>query len=162
MAPLDVLQPRPLTVYVFCDGTVRGRPPRMGIGVLLRHGRAEKLLSEPIGEGTANLAELVAIERGLSQVRRRDLPVVIVSDSAYAVTALSGQRHVHEHVDVVQRIANLIGQFQDIRFRHLPAGSADPDNTEVTGLAERAAADGLVTDELRAQAVPEPPEEDDA
>lgn len=143
-------------IFLFCDGACAGNPGPMGIGVLLRYGRAEKVIAEPIGMGTNNIAELRAIERGLREIRRRDIPVVIVSDSQYAIGVLSGQKRAHANVDLVRRIAELIAEFSDIRFRRIPGHVGIPENEEVDDLAVRAARSGFKTDELRAIPLPEP------
>jgi ribonuclease HI len=141
--------PAPTAVFLFCDGACRGNPGPMGIGILLRYGRAEKIIGEPIGRGTNNVAELTAIERGLRQIRRRDLPVVIVSDSTYAIGVLSGRMRAHKNVELVKRIASLIGEFADIRFRKVPGHAGHPENEEVDRLATEAAESGMRVDELR-------------
>ncbi|MBM4398234.1 MAG: reverse transcriptase-like protein [Deltaproteobacteria bacterium] len=148
----------PDAVYLFCDGACRGNPGPMGIGVLLRYGRAEKLIAEPIGRGTSNVAELSAIERGLREIRRRDLPVVIVSDSSYAIGVLSGRLRAHANVDLVRRVAELIAGFKDIRFRRVRGHAGMPENEEVDRLAVRAAAEGFRCDDLRSLPIPGVPE----
>ena len=139
----------PDAIFLFTDGACKGNPGPMGIGVLLRYGKAEKVIAEPLGVGTNNIAELTAIERGLQQIRRRDLPVVILSDSTYAIGVLSGRMRAKKNVDLVQRIALLIAEFADIRFRKVAGHSGHPENEEADSLATRAADEGIRIDELR-------------
>ena len=139
----------PDAIFLFTDGACKGNPGPMGIGVLLRYGKAEKVIAEPLGVGTNNIAELTAIERGLQQIRRRDLPVVILSDSTYAIGVLPGRMRAKKNVDLVKRIALLIAEFQDIRFRKVAGHSGHPENEEADRLATRAAEEGVRIDELR-------------
>lgn len=146
----------PGPVYLFCDGACRGNPGPMGIGILLRFGRAEKVLAEPLGRGTNNVAELTAILRGLQQIRRRDLPVVVVTDSLYAIDVLSGRKRAHKNIELVKEVAELMAQFRDIRFRKVSGHAGIPENEEVDRLAVRAAEEGFRLDELREFGVPAP------
>lgn len=136
-------------IFVFCDGSCKGNPGPMGIAVLLRYGLAERVIAEPIGMGTNNIAELTAIERGLRQIRRRDIPVVVVTDSSYAVGVLSGRMRAHRNIPMVKRIAELIQEFADIRFRKIPGHQGYKENEEVDRLAKEAAQYGKKIDELR-------------
>ena len=136
-------------IYLFCDGACSGNPGQMGIGILLRFGRAEKVIAEPIGHGTNNVAELTAIRRGLAQVRRRDLPVVVVTDSSYAIGVVTGAMKARKNLDLVREITSLVARFKDIRFEKVAGHAGHPENEEVDGLASRAAVEGFRTDELR-------------
>ena len=52
--------------------------------MVLRYGEHEKEISQFIGNATNNIAELMAIEAGLSALKNRDIPVRLFTDSKYA------------------------------------------------------------------------------
>src|SRR4029079_19754437 len=52
-------------VEVWTDGACSGNPGPMGIGVVVIDGPKRRELGEYLGSGTNNIAELVAIERGI-------------------------------------------------------------------------------------------------
>ncbi|MEC9071903.1 MAG: RNase H family protein, partial [Myxococcota bacterium] len=56
---------RPGSVELWTDGACSGNPGPSGLGVLLRDGETEHEVSEYLGEGTNNIAELTAILRAL-------------------------------------------------------------------------------------------------
>ena len=68
-------------ICIFTDGASSGNPGPAGIGVLLRYDEHEKEISEFIGNATNNVAELQAIQTGLSAVRDRSKPVRLFTDS---------------------------------------------------------------------------------
>ena len=136
-------------IQLFCDGACTGNPGPMGAGILLRFGRAEKIMARPLGKGTNNIAELTAVRIGLSEVRRRDIPVVVHSDSSYAIGVLSGKMKAKLNVELVAEIRNLISLFSDVKFRKVAGHAGHPENEEVDALAVRAAREGFETTELR-------------
>jgi ribonuclease HI len=135
-------------VFLFCDGS--GADGRMGIAVILRFGRAEKVVVRPAGEGTAEAAELEAVLVGLKHVRRPDLGIVIVNDSVRTIEVLTGQAPPGEDEARVQAIVEIASRFEDLRFLQVVKIDDIPENAEVTELSRRAAEEGLVVDDLRA------------
>jgi len=57
-----------MKVEVFCDGASRGNPGEAGVGVVIREKTRTLLeISEYIGKATNNLAEYLALIRGLEE-----------------------------------------------------------------------------------------------
>ena len=81
-------------IQVWTDGACTGNPGPAGIGVVVVDGTAVEELTEYLGHGTNNIAELTAIQRGLEVVAGRgrgalERPVVVYSDSQYAIGLLT-------------------------------------------------------------------------
>ena len=79
----------PNTVHIYTDGASSGNPGPSGIGVVLQYGEKTKEISKFIGNTTNNVAELEAIRTALMELKRRNLPVRIYTDSSYAQGVLS-------------------------------------------------------------------------
>ena len=72
-------------INLYTDGASSGNPGPSGIGVLLCFGNHEKELSRYIGHATNNVAELEAIKTGLMEIKNREIPVCVYTDSGYAL-----------------------------------------------------------------------------
>ncbi len=140
-------------IDLFCDGACTGNPGQMGAGILLRFGRIEKALARPLGHGTNNIAELTAIRIGLSEIKRHDIPVMVHSDSTYAIGVLSGAMKARLNQDLVTAVRLLIARFVDVRFHKVPGHSGHPENEEVDALAVKAAREGRTITEVRERPV---------
>src|SRR5205814_508608 len=68
-------------IHVWTDGACEGNPGPAGLGVVIIDGGEHRELSEYLGQGTNNIAELTAILRGLESIADRKRPVIVYSDS---------------------------------------------------------------------------------
>src|SRR5262245_18273488 len=75
-------------VVIYADGACSGNPGPCGLGVVILDGGERRELSEYLGMGTNNVAELTAIIRALEEAPR-DRTVMLHSDSSYALGLLS-------------------------------------------------------------------------
>ena len=91
-------------VLVYADGACSGNPGPAGSGVVMitRDGRRE--LSEYLGEGTNNIAELTAILRAAEAVDDPSRPVRIYTDSSYAIGLLKKGWKAKANKDLVARV----------------------------------------------------------
>jgi len=103
-------------IRIYTDGACSGNPGPSGIGVLLIYKENRKEISEYIGEATNNMAELTAIYRALSALKRQDLPVRIFTDSEYAVGLLSREWKPRANRSLVNDIRGLMGRFPDLKL----------------------------------------------
>jgi ribonuclease HI len=126
-------------IHVWTDGACTGNPGPAALGVVVIDGKDRKELSEYLGEGTNNIAELAAIERGLATVAERDRPVYVYSDSSYAIGLLSKNWKAKANVELVDRIRSLTKQFPKLTFVKV-AGHA--------GIAENERCDYLARDAI--------------
>jgi ribonuclease HI len=135
-------------VHVYTDGACTGNPGPMGIGVVLLDPLADptanqtrRELSEFLGFGTNNIAELTAILRGL-QLCPRNRPVVIYSDSAYAIGLLSQSWKAKANAELVAELRQLVRVFPTVRFVKVKGHSGDVENDRCDELARRATKQG--------------------
>lgn len=130
------------TLHVYTDGACTGNPGPMGLGVVIldlgtpgQPGRRE--ISEYLGMGTNNIAELTAIHRGLEELPR-DRPVVVYSDSAYAIGLLSQNWKAKANQELVARLRQLLRGFSSVRFVKVAGHAGVPENERCDELARTA------------------------
>ncbi len=75
-------------IQIFTDGAAQGNPGRGGYGTILRYGKHEKELSEGYRLTTNNRMELLAVIAGLEEIKKKGIPVEVISDSKYVVEAV--------------------------------------------------------------------------
>ncbi|MFD2202404.1 ribonuclease HI [Shivajiella indica] len=75
-------------ITIYTDGAAKGNPGPGGYGVVLKYKHHRKELSEGFRLTTNNRMELLAVIRGLQEIKVRDIPVTIYSDSKYVVDAI--------------------------------------------------------------------------
>lgn len=81
------------TVSLWTDGSGNLAGGPAGIGVVVDWpGRIVRELSEYVGKGTNNFAELTAIRRGLECVLCRETPIIVRTDSSYCQTVILNTR----------------------------------------------------------------------
>ena len=75
-------------IKIFTDGAARGNPGPGGFGVILLWGSHRKEISKGFRLTTNNRMELLAAITGLEAIIKKELPVIIYSDSQYVVKAI--------------------------------------------------------------------------
>jgi ribonuclease HI len=125
-------------IHVWTDGACTGNPGPAGLGVVIIDGRDRRELSEYLGQGTNNIAELMAILRGLEEVADRTRPVVVYSDSAYSIGLLSKNWKAKANVELVDRLRKLVAKFADVRFVKVAGHAGVALNERVDELARQA------------------------
>ncbi|MBN1132170.1 MAG: ribonuclease HI [Bacteroidales bacterium] len=76
-------------VQIYTDGAASGNPGPGGYGVVLLYGPHRKELSEGFQLTTNNRMELMAIIKGLEALTRKNLKVLIHTDSKYVSDAVN-------------------------------------------------------------------------
>ncbi len=125
-------------IHVWTDGACSGNPGPCGIGVVVIDGTEQKEISEYLGEGTNNIAELTAILRGLETVADRKRTVVVYSDSAYSIGLLTQAWKAKANKELVEVLRGLTKQFADLRFVKVAGHAGIPLNERVDQLATSA------------------------
>jgi ribonuclease HI len=125
-------------IHVWTDGACTGNPGPAGLGVVILDGDDRRELSEYLGEGTNNIAELTAILRGLEEVGDRQRPVIVYSDSAYSIGLLSKNWKAKANTELVERLRALTRQFADLRFVKVEGHAGIALNERVDALARAA------------------------
>ena len=75
-------------ITIYTDGSSRGNPGPGGFGLILLWGKHKKEISKGYRLTTNNRMELMAVIKGLEAITKKELPVVIYSDSQYVVRAI--------------------------------------------------------------------------
>ena len=125
-------------ICVFTDGASSGNPGPSGIGVLLRYGEHEKEISQFIGQATNNIAELKAIDAGLSAIKNRHIPVRLFTDSKYAYGLLMLSWKPKKNLQLVESIKKKMAEFQDLKILKVKGHSGHPENEKADYLATSA------------------------
>jgi ribonuclease HI len=125
-------------IHVWTDGACTGNPGPAGLGVVIIDGTHQRELSEYLGEGTNNIAELMAILRGLEEIGDRSRPVVVYSDSAYSIGLLTQNWKAKANQQLVEKLRTLTRQFPDLRFVKVAGHAGVALNERVDELARTA------------------------
>jgi len=127
-------------IHVWTDGACSGNPGPAGVGVVVIDGDKRKEIGEYIGEATNQVAELRAMEFGLSSVPvdDRSRPVAVYSDSAYAIGLLTKPWKAKANVELVERLRALAKTFPDLRFIKVLGHSGVAENERCDQLATTA------------------------
>ena len=125
-------------IHVWTDGACTGNPGPAGLGVVIVDGEKKTELSEYLGEGTNNIAELTAILRGLETVADKSRPVIVYSDSAYSIGLLTQAWKAKKNVELVDELRSVCRQFKDLRFVKVAGHAGIPLNERVDQLARDA------------------------
>jgi len=126
------------SICLYTDGASSGNPGPSGIGVLLRFKNHEKEISKYIGNATNNIAELKAIEAGLSILKNNEIPVIIFTDSSYSLGVLVSGWKASKNVNLVERIRKKISAFKKIKFIKVKGHAGMPENERADYLATSA------------------------
>ncbi len=123
---------------IWTDGGANPNPGPAGIGVVVIEDGKRRELSEFIGQGTNQIAELMAIVRGLELVTDRTRPAIVHSDSAYAIGLASKAWKAKANVELVARMRELIKGFPELRFVKVLGHSGVTENERCDQLAGEA------------------------
>jgi ribonuclease HI len=112
-----------MAIEVYVDGAARGNPGPAGIGVVIKDG--PKLIEEIgayIGKSTNNIAEYMALVRGLEEVLIRGFrSASFYSDSELLVKQLNGEYKVkHENlIPLHYHVLTLVDRMKDFSIKHV-------------------------------------------
>ncbi len=127
-------------IIIYTDGACSGNPGPMGIGAVIVDGEDRKEVSEFIGSGTNNIAELTAIERALQEVPEaaRDRDVAVHTDSSYSIGLLDKNWKAKANAELVARIRKLTKEFPKLHFVKVKGHAGIPENERCDFLATSA------------------------
>lgn len=139
------------TITMYTDGASRGNPGRGGYGTILMSGNLRKEFSQGFRLTTNNRMELMAVIAGLEAMKRKNLDMLIYSDSNYVVKAVmegwlnkwlkTNFKGGIKNKDLWLRYHELSKDF-NIRFQWVKGHASNPWNNRCDELAT-AAADGI-------------------
>ncbi len=128
----------PNAFIAFTDGACSGNPGPAGLGVVLTTPRGTKELSEYLGHGTNNIAELTAILRALQAVDDPSAPVIVHTDSQYAIGVLQKGWKAKANQELIASIKACMKPFERLSFVYVRGHAGIPLNERVDELARRA------------------------
>ena len=131
-------------IKIYTDGASSGNPGPSGIGVLLMYGEKKKEISQYIGTATNNIAELTAIKVALEQLKRKDMPVCIFSDSSYSIGLLTKGWKSKKNIELSVQIRRLMGEFKELSFIKVKGHAGIKENEVADFLATSAIKKGSV------------------
>lgn len=125
----------PNCIRIYTDGASSGNPGPSGIGVLLLYKENRKEIGEYIGKATNNIAELKAIQKAITTLKRKDLPVRIFTDSSYAIGQLTQTRQPRANRELILAIRFMMTRFSDIALVKVKAHAGIKENEVADFLA---------------------------
>lgn len=137
-APAKPAAPPADAIQVWTDGACTGNPGPAGVGVVIIDGTHRTELSEYLGEGTNNIAELTAILRGLESVKDKSRHVVVYSDSAYSIGLLTKPWKPKKNVELVGELRAVCRTFTNLHFVKVAGHAGVALNERVDQLARDA------------------------
>lgn len=126
-------------VIVYADGACSGNPGPAGLGVVLVDGARRVELSEYLGQGTNNIAELTAIWRALGELEA-ERAAVIHTDSQYAIGVLQKGWKAKANVELVAAIKAALAGRRATRLVYVPGHAGVVLNERADELAREAVA----------------------
>jgi len=120
-----------------CSGNHRsGRMERMGAGIVGIAEGHHREWSIPLGPGTNQKAELLAVREALQKVRDRpNTMVTIYTDSQYAIGCLVGGWKVKANAEIVAQVLPLIRECASFDMIKVPGHAGQPQNERANELA---------------------------
>lgn len=106
-------------VLVYADGACSGNPGPCGIGVVLVADSEQRELSEYLGHGTNNVAELTAIMRAAKAMPDRERPLRLYTDSSYAIGVLQKGWKAKANVELVAEVKRALAELTDVELYYV-------------------------------------------
>jgi ribonuclease HI len=125
-------------IVAYADGACSGNPGPAGVGIVLLDHGGRRELSEFLGDGTNNIAELRAVELVLDDVEDADRPIRIYTDSQYAIGVLSKGWKAKANVELVKRVRERLAARKDVQLHYVRGHSGVPLNERADALAVQA------------------------
>ena len=121
---------------IFTDGSCTPNPGEMRVGVaVLRGAEVVHRISKPMGFGTSNQAELLAIKEALQYIPAGE-PAVIHIDSKYAIGVIGKNWNATKNLGLISDIKTLYRRFTNIRLVKVKGHSGIHGNELADSLAE--------------------------
>ncbi|MEM7153411.1 MAG: ribonuclease H [Myxococcota bacterium] len=128
------------TIVIYTDGACSGNPGPAGIGVYFERPGQSVEISEFLGSGTNNIAELSAILRGLQTLRddEREGLIHLYTDSAWSLGVLIGGWKAKTNTDLIDKIKAEMDTLPRLELLKVRGHAGHPGNEEADRLATQA------------------------
>jgi ribonuclease HI len=125
-------------IVVYADGACSGNPGPCGLGVVSVDGAQKTELSEYLGIGTNNIAELTAILRALELLPDPKRAMLINTDSQYSIGVLSKGWKAKANQELVASIKRALGERPNVKLAYVPGHAGVAGNEHADQLARLA------------------------
>lgn len=125
-------------VIVYADGACSGNPGPAGLGVVIVDGGTRRELSEYLGRGTNNIAELTAILRAAEALAGRQEHVRIFTDSRYSIGVLTEGWKAKKNPELVAEVKRALRGLPDFELHYVPGHAGVELNEAADQLAREA------------------------
>ncbi len=130
----------PDTIVIHTDGACSGNPGPAGIGILIERQDEIVEISEFIGSGTNNIAELTAIFRALESLREdeRDAHIHLYTDSGWSIGVLLQSWKAKTNLELITKIKEIMTLFPRLEVLKVRGHAGQAGNVEADELATMA------------------------
>jgi ribonuclease HI len=125
------------SIIVYADGACSGNPGPAGLGVVVIDGKRRVEISEYLGVGTNNIAELTAVLRALTEVDAQR-PVMIYTDSQYTIGVLQKGWKAKANTALIAELKKVLAGHQAARLAYVPGHAGVILNERADALAREA------------------------
>lgn len=125
-------------VVVYADGACSGNPGPAGLGVVVLDGGKRLEISEYLGHGTNNIAELTAVLRAIEEVTDPARPLVIHTDSQYTIGVLQKGWKAKANKELIEELREALRGRSGVRLQYVPGHAGVPLNERADELAREA------------------------
>jgi len=125
-------------IHVYADGACSGNPGPAGLGVVVLDSEGRVELSEYIGQGTNNIAELTAILRALGETAASGRPLVIHTDSSYSIGVLTKGWKAKANQELIAELREVLAGRRGTRLVYVPGHAGVAWNERADSLARAA------------------------
>lgn len=128
------------TIVIYTDGACSGNPGPAGIGVLVERPDQTIEISEFLGSGTNNIAELSAILRALQTLRPEDgeRAIHLYTDSGWSLGVLVGGWKAKANLELLDQIKAELEKYPRIELLKVRGHAGHAGNEEADRLATQA------------------------
>jgi ribonuclease HI len=127
----------PGAVIAYADGACSGNPGPSGLGVVVIDGPTRVELSEYLGQGTNNIAELTAVLRALGEVPR-ERAMMIYTDSQYTIGVVQKGWKAKANQDLVAELRKVLATRPSTQLAYVPGHAGVVLNERADALAREA------------------------
>jgi ribonuclease HI len=127
-------------IHVYADGACSGNPGPAGLGVVVLDSESRVEISEYIGQGTNNIAELTAILRALEETAGSERGLVIHTDSSYSIGVLQKGWKAKANQELIAELREHLRGRTGVKLVYVPGHAGVRWNERADSLARDAVA----------------------